>query len=139
MGFKSQISVQCAHCHKDILFYRVKPRFNCPHCATTLGSNRSSVDAWAVVIYLALAFGAWFVASRETTLFNDFSALGVALAAASVVLALAAYTLFAPRALNIVTDTWSRDAAAAPAGRKRKVLTYTKTGPGAASGQKRSS
>ena len=139
MNFKRFVSVQCAYCHKDIPFYGVKPRFNCPHCATTLGSNRSAVDAWAVVIYLALAFAAWFALFRGSAAFDTISPASLAVAVASIVVALAAYIVIAPRALDVFTDTWSRDAPAQPAGRKRKVLTYTKSGPGAASGQKRSS
>jgi uncharacterized protein (DUF983 family) len=134
MSLKNQVSVQCPFCHHDILFYRVKPRFNCPQCATTLGSNRSSVDVWAVLIYIALGTASW-LALRELGLTE--ATVTVEWAVAAGVFAIATYCLLAPRALHLEPDTWSRDQPAAPAGRKRKILSYRQNSDPGAAGQKR--
>ncbi len=142
MSLKSQVSVQCPVCLTDIVFYRVKPKFNCPACASTLGSNRSAVDAWAVLIYLVLA-AICLVGGLQLNLFSIRSysyAQFSALAGASSAIAIASYCLLAPRVLHLATDSWSSDRPAAPAGKLRKILSYSDTpGPKAAAGQKRGS
>jgi hypothetical protein len=138
MTLKSQVSAQCPVCSTDIVFYRVKPKFNCPACASTLGSNRSTVDVWAVLIYLLLA-AVCLVGGAQLQLFDvrSYSQLA-ALAGASSVVAIATYCLLAPRALELATDTWSRDRPAAPEGKLQKILSYSETpDPKAAAEQKR--
>lgn len=138
MGIGSQFSAQCPVCNTDITFYRVKRRFNCPKCATTLGSNRSTVDVWAALIYVLLVPVVWwFVYDRnshaDATLYVEWTILTAAVA-------IGAYCLLAPRLLWLETDSWTRDAPPMPVGKKRKVLTYRETpGPNEVSGQKRAS
>lgn len=135
MNAKTLFSVQCPFCHAQIAFYKVKPRLSCPACNSTLGSNRSSVDVWAVLIYVVLVAAVWFVGERVLRIIDASSYLqwGVA----SAVIGIAAYCLLAPRVLRLGPDSWSRDEPAEAPGNKRKVVGY-RTGSGA-SAEKRSS
>ena len=131
-----QFSVQCPICNAEIPFFRVKRRFNCPHCATTLASNRPIVDVWAALIYvvlvpIALASTAFELKLGDTAAYVQWA---VIFGAAGIV----AYCVLVPRLLWLETDSWSRDAPPAPAGTKHKVLAYrTDAGAGPQAGAKK--
>lgn len=130
MNLRSQFSVQCPICHAEIAFYRVKRRFNCAKCATTLGSNRSTLDVVAALIYILLLPVVWFILYRQFSRVDAASYLEATILTAAV--GVAAYCLLAPRLLWLETDSWHREAPPAPAGKKHKVLGYrttARTGP----------
>ena len=113
-------SGECPQCHAAIPFLRVKPRFACNACAAPLMSNRSSVDVWAVLIYVALMPLAWIYSDALPQTANWPGAVWIGV---SVFFAVGFYCLLAPRALRVEPDTWKADQ---PAGGKktRKVLNY---------------
>src|ERR1700722_10347250 len=131
-----QFSVQCPICNAEIPFFRVKPRFNCARCATTLASNRSTVDVWAALIYVLLVPIALVSTAYELKLgaTSAYVQWALVLGAAGIV----AYCLLAPRLLWLETDSWTADAPPAPAGKKHKVLAYrTHAGAGPQAGAKK--
>jgi len=130
-----QFSVQCPICNAEIPFFRVKRRFNCARCATTLASNRSTVDVWAALIYvllvpIALISTVYELKLGDTAAYVQWALL---LGAAGIV----AYCILVPRLLWLETDSWTGDAPAA-AGKKHKVLAYrTHAGAGPQAGAKK--
>jgi hypothetical protein len=108
-------SVECPRCRAAIPFLRVKPRFACKACAAPLMSNRSSVDVWAVLIYVVLLPGIWIVSDDFSQTANWSSALRIGL---SCVFAAAFYCLLAPRALRLEPDTSSSGEPASRAAKK---------------------
>jgi hypothetical protein len=136
MSLSQQFSVQCPVCNAEIVFYRVKRRFNCAACATTLGSNRSTVDVWVALIYLLLIPVLWVVAVRQLNLVDATSYVEWAVLAGAI--GVAAYCVLVPRLLWLETDSWNRDAAPAPSGKKQKVLGYrSSAGAGPRTGEKK--
>ena len=112
-------SVECPQCRAAIPFLRVKPRFQCKACAAPLMSNRSSVDVWAVLIYVALAPVVWLVSDNFPQTAKWPAAVWIGL---SCFFAIAFYCLIAPRALRVEPDNWSaEEPAAAGAKEVRKV------------------
>jgi hypothetical protein len=131
-----QFSVQCPICNAEMPFYRVKRRFNCAQCATTLASNRSTVDVLAAVIYVLLVPIALVSTGYGLKLANTAAYVQWALIFGAV--GIGAYCILAPRLLWLETDTWSRDAPAVPAGAKHKVLTHRiQAGTGPQAGAKK--
>jgi hypothetical protein len=129
-------SVQCPICNAEIPFYRVKRRFNCAHCATTLASNRPTVDVWAALVYVLLVPVALVVTGYELKLSDGTAYLQWTLLFGGA--GIVAYCVLVPRLLWLETDTWSRDSATAPAGKKHKVLAYrTHAGAGPQAGAKK--
>lgn len=116
MSVRKHFSVQCPFCNADIGFYRVKPRFSCPSCKSALGSNRSWVDVWAVLIYVVLAAVVWIAGEHVLHIIDASSYPRWAIGGA--VVAIAAYCLLAPLALRLGPDTWSKEHPAADGGKK---------------------
>ena len=127
-------SVECPQCRAAIPFLRVKPRFACTACAAPLISNRSSVDVWAVLIYVALMPLAWIYSDALTQTANWPGAVWIGL---SIFFAIGFYCLLVPRALRLEPDTRSADEPAA-ATKARKVLNY-KSNAGSQDSARRSS
>jgi uncharacterized protein (DUF983 family) len=128
----NQFSVQCPICNTGIAFFRVRRRFNCPECKTTLGSNRPTVDVWAALIYILLLGAVWLVLSLELKITGAVTYLEWTVVTGAI--GVAAYCLLVPRLLWLETDSWSLEAPAAPASGKHKVLGYRNsahTGPSA--------
>jgi type VI protein secretion system component VasK len=110
-------SVECPQCRAAVPFLRVKPRFACKACSAPLMSNRSSVDVWAVLIYVALAPVIWIASDNFPQAGGWPSALWIGIGS-SWLFAAAFYCLLAPRALRLEPDTWNAEDPASPAARK---------------------